>query len=116
MNILENRIITGLLQDDKELTRTLSAAVAQLTTQVNLMAEMFPYMMLDSLEADSFIPVEYLVEGTDKFQEQLTLLREQMLVMDQIENLRSSDETEQLAAIQYFAARNSGKTFTDRYK
>jgi len=117
MTILEDRIKFGLLQDDKELTRGLANAVSQLTTQVNLMSEMFPYMMSIATQPGSFIPVEYLDEGTIKFQEQLTLLREQLLVMDQLENLRSDVGGEQAAAISFFTSANVNKPpFTDRYK
>ena len=116
MDIIKTRQMAGLLQDGKDLNRGLSSAVAQITTQVSLMAEMFPYLKAKSVENGSFVPVAYLVEGADKFQTQLELLREQVLIMDQLENLRSEDTTEQGAAITYFTNLNSGKTFTDRYK
>ncbi len=116
MNIIENRIITGLLQDDKDITRALAASVSQLTVQVTLLSEMFPYLMSQSTAEGSFIPVAYLVERADKFKQQLTLLREQVAIMDEIENLRSSDAETRTKASRYFSDKNTGKTFTDRYK
>ena len=108
--------MAGLLQDGKDLNRGFSSAVAQIATQVAVMSEMFPYLKAKSAEAGTFVPVAYLLEGFDKFQAQLELLRAQVLIMDQLENLRSNDATEQAAAIAYFDNLNSGKTFTDRYK
>ena len=116
MDIIKTREMAGLLQDGKDLNRGLSSAVAQITTNVSVMAEMFPYLKEKASEAGTFVPAAYLLEGFDKFQTQLELLRAQVLIMDQLENLRSNDATEQAAAIAYFESLNSGKTFTDRYK
>ena len=116
MDIKKNRTMTGLLQDGKDLNRGLSSAISQLTAHVGVLSEMFPYLKAKSSEAGTFVPVAYLLEGFDKFQTQLELLRAQVLIMDQLENLRSNDATEKAAAIAYFDSLNSGKTFTDRYK
>lgn len=117
LDIERNAELTGIIEDDKNVTRELAQAVSGLTKATGVLSELFPYLVAQAGVADSGITPAYIEKGTVKFQEQLTKLREQVLVLDQLENLGSSVPQEVADAFAYFDALNAGKPpFTDRYK
>jgi hypothetical protein len=74
--ITQQKVLTGLLEDEKQIQRQVSSAVSQLKVQTDLMAHIAAYLFTNP---EGLVDSEYLVKVTAAFQEQLVPLLTEVL-------------------------------------
>ena len=66
--ITEQKIINGLLEDGKNVQRTVASSVSQLKAQTDLMAQITAYLFTEAQDPASVVDAEYIQHVTAEFQ------------------------------------------------
>ncbi len=93
MSIIDDRVKSGLLADNKIIDKTVSKALSELNANVSLIAEMYPYLSDQIDKTSEHIPTAYLLELRSKFTDYLSILRSIESTMAHVEKLMSGDAT-----------------------
>lgn len=114
--ILQTKILNGILEDDKNINRSVAAAVSQLNAQVDHMMSLAAFLFVDVGSAEPITEMEYIQNVTGRFQEQITALRDVMIKLDAIESCGNADNGPANVAAMIANYNLNPSTFTDRYK
>jgi len=91
MSIANGKILNGYIADERDLQRNIASAVASLTNSTALLVMMAPWTFDHVASAGGVVTGDDLVASVAKFQEQLTLLRAQVTLLEAIEKLGDAD-------------------------
>ncbi|RDE25137.1 hypothetical protein DV711_06165 [Motiliproteus coralliicola] len=72
--VTQQKIIDGLLEDDKEVNRNVANAVSQLKAQTDLMLGITAYLFTEVLDENSPVDVDHIANVSQRFQNQLVPL------------------------------------------
>jgi hypothetical protein len=115
--ITQQKIINGLLEDGKNVQRTVASSISQLKSQTDLMAQISAYLFTELSNPDGVVDAEYIQTVTAQFQAQLVpLLTDILPKLQAIEACGNAENGAANVQAMITAYGLSPATFADRYK
>lgn len=113
---MQGKIISGILDDDKNINRAVASAVSQLNAQTDQMLHLAGFLFSDLSAQNPITEAEYIADVTTRFRAQIDALRAIMVKLDTIQSCGDADNGPANLAKMIADYGLTPATFTDRYK
>lgn len=115
-DIYKSTILTGISDEAKRANQVIANSISQIHAQVNLFAEMIPYLVDQTQIPDSGITTQFLTAAATRLQQHKAARAAYLPLLDAIEQLFSADPAVQATGRATLDAFNVGKpSFDNRY-